>query len=292
MESPSTGLGQAPRLRSRKWAGNTGHDARQALRLYFKFIRIAIRSRMEYRSDFLFGVAGVLLLNFTNLSLVWVLVDRFRSLGSWVYWEIVMLYAMWLLSHSVYAVFFWHLSTLEEDILHGRFDQYLVRPCSPLLQFLGREVNYMGVGDVVFATAAFGLAYRNLGLDWGVGQWAFLGVALTSGLVIETSIAWIMGALSFWTGRSRALFWVSMNFNMLTQQYPMDIFGKWFRVFLTSFLPVAFMNYYPLTVLLGKPNALGVPELGFLSPLAAGLLFALGALVWRRGLMVYSSSGS
>jgi ABC-2 type transport system ATP-binding protein len=45
-------------------------------------------------------------------------------------------------------VLFWHLTRLEDDIIHGRFDQYLVRPCSRLLQFLGREVNYMGV-DVV-----------------------------------------------------------------------------------------------------------------------------------------------
>ena len=52
-------------------------DSRQALHLYRKFIGIAIRSRMEYRSDFLFGVVGVLILNFTNLSLIWVLVDRF-----------------------------------------------------------------------------------------------------------------------------------------------------------------------------------------------------------------------
>ena len=264
----------------------------QALRLYLKFIGIAIRSRMEYRSDFLFGVVGVLVLNFVSLSLIWVLVNRFRDLAGWQYWEIVMLYATWLLSHSGYAVFFWHLSTLEDDILHGRFDQYLVRPCSPLLQFLGREVNYMGVGDVVFATAAFSLAHRNLGLDWSAGQWAFFAVALSSGLVIETCIAWIIGTLSFWTGRSRAIYTVSMRFNMLTQQYPMDIFGKWFRIFITGFLPVAFMNYYPLTVLLGKPNALGIAGLGFLSPVAAALLLVLGSLVWRKGLAGYSSSGS
>jgi len=138
----------------------------QELRLYFKFIGIAIRSRMQYRADFLFGIVGVLVLNFVNLSLIWIMVARFHSLAGWEYWEIVMLYGTFLLSHSVYAVLFWHLSTLEDDILHGRFDQYLVRPCSPLLQFLGREINYMGVADILFAASAFILAYHNLGLDW------------------------------------------------------------------------------------------------------------------------------
>lgn len=264
----------------------------ESLRLYFKFIGIAIRSRMEYRSDFLVGMVSIIVLNGVNLSLTWVMVDRFRVLGGWRYWEIVMLYGTWLLSHSVYAVFFWHLSTLEDDILHGRFDQYLVRPCSPLLQFLGREVNYWGVADIVFATAAFSLAYRNLGLAWSAGQWAFFGVAVLSGTVIETCIVWVIGSLAFWTGRSRAIFFVVLRFHMLAQQYPLDVFGKWFRIFVTGFLPVAFMNYYPLTVLLGKPNALGVAGMGFLSPVVAGILLALGSLVWRQGLAGYTSSGS
>jgi signal transduction histidine kinase len=120
----------------------------EALRLYRRFVGIAIRSRMEYRSDFIVGFLSVISLNVVNLSIIWVLVSRFRVMAGWSFWEIVMLYATFLLGHSVYAVLFWHLTRLEDDIIHGRFDQYLVRPCSPLLQFLGREVNYMGV-DVV-----------------------------------------------------------------------------------------------------------------------------------------------
>jgi len=264
----------------------------QELRLYFKFIGIAIRSRMQYRADFLFGVVSVLVLNFVNLSLIWIMVARFRALAGWQYWEIVMLYGTFLLSHSVYAVLFWHLSTLEDDILHGRFDQYLVRPCSPLLQFLGREVNYMGVADVLFAASAFIIAYHNLGLDWSAGQWAFFSLAILSGTVIETCIVWIIGALAFWTGRSRAIFFVYIRFQMLGQQYPIDIFGTWFRIFITGFLPLAFMNYYPLTILLDKPNALGIFGMGFLSPIVAGILLMLGAMIWRRGLAGYTSSGN
>ena len=262
------------------------------IRLYFKFVGIAIRSRMQYRSDFIFGVLGVLILNLVNLSLIYIMVARFKALAGWEYWEIVMLYGTFLLGHSIYAVFFWHLSRLEEDILHGRFDQYLVRPFSPLLQFLGREVNYMGVADVFFATSALALAYHNLELEWTGVQWVFFGIAVLSGTVIETSIVWIIGALSFWTGRSRAIFFVYIRFQILSQQYPIDIFGMWFRIFITGFLPVAFMNYYPLTILLGKPNALGILGMGFLSPLVAVVLLALGTLIWRRGLAGYTSSGN
>jgi ABC-2 type transport system permease protein len=264
----------------------------ESLRLYPRFIAIAVRSRMQYRSDFLVGIFGVLILNFVNLALIYVLIDRFQALAGWQFWEIVMLYAMWLASHSVYAVFFWHLSTLEEDILHGRLDQYLVRPCSALLQFLGREVNYYGAADVLFAITAFSLAYADLGLKWSAGKWAFLGLALLAGLVIETCIAWIIGSIAFWTGRSRAIYRVQMQFSMLTQQYPIDIFGLWYRLFVTGFLPIAFINYFPLTMLLEKQSALEVPWLGLLSPGVALILLLLGLYVWKRGLDGYTSSGN
>jgi ABC-2 type transport system permease protein len=264
----------------------------EALWLYLKFVAIAVRSRMEYRSDFIVGMLSVIVLNLVNLSLIWVMINRFRVLAGWEFWEIVMLYATFLLGHSIYAVLFWHLSRLEQDILHGRFDQYLVRPCSPLLQFLGREVNYMGVADFILAVSIFTLAYRNLSLDWSIGQWTFFGAAVLSGTVIETCIMWMIGALAFWTGRSRSLMWIYWEFTILGQQYPMDVFGTWFRVFVTGFLPVSFMNYYPLTQLLDKPTALGIGELGFMSPLVAALLVILGSFVWRRGIAGYSSSGN
>jgi ABC-2 type transport system permease protein len=263
-----------------------------SLRLYPKFIGIAIRSRMQYRSDFLLGVIGVIILNIVNLSLISILISRFQALAGWRFWEIVMLYAMWLLSHSVYAVFFWHLVLLDEDILHGRFDQYLVRPCSPLIQFLGREINYMGVADIIFASTAFSLAYSNLELRWSLLQWAFFALALLAGLVIEISISWIIGSISFWTGRSRALFSISIRFSVLSQQYPIDIFGYWYRVFVTGFLPIAFMNYYPLTILLGKQNALEIPLLGLLSPVVAIVMLLIGWSVWKKGLAGYTSSGN
>ena len=83
-----------------------------------------------------------------------------------------------------------------------------------------------------------------------------------------------------------------MRFQMLNQNYPIDVFGQGFRIFVTGFLPIAFMNYYPLTQLLGKPNAMGIAGMGFFSPVVAGILLALGSLVWRKGLAGYTSSGS
>ncbi len=264
----------------------------EPLRLYLKFLKIALRSRMQYRSDFLIGLGGVIMSNGVSLALIWVILQRFHSLQGWSYWEIVMLYSMWLMSHTGFSTFFWQVLTLEDVLIQGGFDKYLLRPTSPFLQFIGRDINYAGLADVILAVVIFVIAYRNLGLDWSLGQFLMFALVIPAGTAIETSIFILIASVSFWTGRSRSLFQVSIQFNILARQYPLDLFGSNYQLFVTLFLPVAFVNYYPLAQLLGKPNGLNIPLLGFLSPVVAVIMVGLAATGWHYGLRNYASSGS
>ena len=82
------------------------------------------------------------------------------------------------------------------------------------------------------------------------------------------------------------------EFNELVQHYPIDIFGLWFRVIVTGIIPVAFMNYYPALMLLGKFDPQNSSAwLGYLSPVVALILIAIASGVWHLALRRYSSSG-
>ena len=84
-----------------------------------------------------------------------------------------------------------------------------------------------------------------------------------------------------------------MQLNVMIQYYPVDIFGYWFRVIVTGFVPVAFMNYYPSLMLRGRTNPHSdCWQLNYLSPVVALLLVGLAAGVWRLALRQYTSSGS
>jgi ABC-2 type transport system permease protein len=265
---------------------------RETLCMYGKLIGIAFRSRMQYRSDFLMGFSGVIILTGVNISLMSIMLSRFQSLQGWALWDIVMLYGMWLIAHCVNSMFFFHISSLEDDILQGKMDQYLIRPFSPLLQFLGREFNYVGIADLSFGIVAVITAYLQLGLHWSPLYWLYFLVAIISGAIIEISLILAISSTSFWLGRARALVNLILQVNWLTPQYPLDIFAYGVRVFITAFIPFAFMNYYPLTILLNKPNALAIWWIPFLSPLIAIMLATVARTIWRNGLRVYTSSGN
>ena len=263
----------------------------EALRLYLRLVRISMQSRLQYRADFIMGGISVIALNVINLGLIGIIVYRFVDLNGWNVWQLFFLYCLWLLGHCLYSLFFWHFWDLEEDLIRGTFDQFLLRPASIFIQYIGREVQYIGFADMLVAITGIVLAYINLGLHWSPITWLFLVVVVFSGTVIEMTLNLMVACISFWTGRSGIALDLIMQFNMLVQHYPIDIFGSWFRVIVTGLIPVAFMNYYPALILLGKIDKTSVPWIGYLSPVVALLLIGLTSIVWHYAMRRYSSSG-
>jgi ABC-2 type transport system permease protein len=248
---------------------------------------------MQYRANFIVGLLGLIVWNLVNLGLIGVLIAQFRSLKDWTLWELVFLYCLWILGYSLYSLFFSHTSQMEDYLIEGTFDQFLLRPASPLIQVLGREFQYLEIADALFALTGISLAYTRLGLHWDIWRWGFFVIAVVSGAVIVLALNLLIACTAFWTGRSRGAFMVVGQFHGLVQWYPIGIFGKAFRVIVTGLIPVAFMNYYPALILLDKlDDANSGWWLSYMSPLVALLLIGLVSRVWRLALRQYSSSGS
>lgn len=258
--------------------------------MYYKLIRISMKSRLQYRADFFIGIANVFVLNGVNLALIGILLHRFHSLHGWNIWDMFFLYSLFMIGHSIYSLLFWHFNAIDDFITKGTFDQFLLRPLSPLIQFLGREIQPFGFGDVAVGVITFAIAFQHEGLHWPLWKWLYLILAIASGTAVEMAIRWAIAASAFWFGRSVGFTIIANRLNLLVQQYPIDVFGNWFRLAVTV-IPVAFMNYYPSLVLLGKSNGIG-SWLGLLSPVTAVLAVFAAWLIWRQGLKVYTSSGS
>ena len=261
--------------------------------LYLRLIQISLLSRMQYRANFVASILGLIFWNVINLGLIGILVSQFTSLKDWTVWEIVFLYCLWILGHSLYSLLFSHTTQMENYLIAGTFDQFLLRPASPIVQFLGRELHYVEIADALIGLTGISLAYTQLYLHWDSWMFGFFIIAVISGAVIELAVNLLIACSAFWTGRSRSSFILVNQFYGLVHQYPIDIFGSVFRVLVTGIIPVAFMNYYPALFLLDKVNRSNSGWwLSYMSPLVALLLVGIVSVVWRLALKRYSSSGS
>jgi ABC-2 type transport system permease protein len=263
------------------------------LRMYFKLLGISFRSRMQFRADFIVGLVSVIVLNGFSLATIGVILNQFQSLAGWTIWEIVFLYCLWVLGHSLYSLVFWHMADLEYYIIEGTFDMFLVRPIAPFLQFLAREINYTGFADMLVGVVGMGLAMSHVHLAWSTWTPVYLVVVILSGMLIEFSITLGLASIAFWTGRSESSINTIMQVSFVIQRYPLDMYGQWFRIFVTCILPVAFINYYPAKLLLGKTTPADPWYwLSFLPPLVAAILLGGAAQAWKKGIRQYNSTGS
>ena len=259
------------------------------LKMYFSLLKMTFRGILQYRADFWMSLVSVVLLNGANIVQLSVISWRFHNLGGWQVGELLVLYGLFMISWSIFSVFFIKLSKIEEEILSGSFDVYLLRPVSPFLQLVGGDINYTGLCDTLFGAVLIPMGLAMSGNHWGLWQILWFVIFVLSGGAITVCCRFLISCVTFWTVKAHALSSVFTQIYLLIQKYPVSIFGKAFQVLVTGLVPVAYLNYYPACYLLDKPDAPAF--VCMLSPVVALILAGISALVWHRGLRRSNSCG-
>jgi len=179
----------------------------------------------------------------------------------------------------------------------GTFDRVLVRPRGALFQVISEDVALRRVGRIAQGALVFAIALQLLAIDWTVDKVVVVAVALASGTVIYFAIffaIFVLGAtFCFWTVQAKEATHVFTYGGDGLASFPLDIYRGSVRRFFTFVVPLAFVNYEPALYLLGRPDALGLPDVTrLLLPLAALAMAALARFGWRQGVRHYQSTGS
>ncbi|MBC8101511.1 MAG: ABC-2 family transporter protein, partial [Cytophagales bacterium] len=107
------------------------------------------------------------------------------------------------------------------------------------------------------------------------------------GLIILYALQLLLMTLSFWFVRLENLS-ALVDTVVFVARYPPDIFGVYLRLFVTYFLPLAFVAYVPTLAL-----KTGVSGYWLLASLGTTTVFlAASSLFWRYATRVYTSASS
>jgi ABC-2 type transport system permease protein len=259
--------------------------------MYLYMVGGSIRAQLQYRYAFIMNILGWAMTYAGTAVTMWVLLYSFEALGGWIFWELIFLFALAVLSWGVCMIFFFHFRSLDQYIVNGTFDRFLVRPIHPFFHFMAMKFDVGAFGQFLFSVAAMGLAYSNLHLHW-TWQWlVFLG-AVIGGALIQGGLLVAISSVAFWTTRSEQLYWVIMWPLKSLMNYPLSIYPRLFQLLVVFILPFAFVNYLPALILLGKASGVFAPFWGALSPLVGIIFFWLCLRFWMLGLDRYKSTGS
>jgi ABC-2 type transport system permease protein len=252
-----------------------------------------IKSRMEYRLDFILRVTMGLIWNLASLVFIWAVLARFKAMAGWSQEEVFFIYTLRLLAHSCYTLLFHNVQIVSRYVRWGDFDRVLLRPLNPLLQLITWEYDPAGIGDLGLGLICFAVANRLLEIRWTPPALAFLVLVMIGGCLIELALFLLVNTLAFWITEAGRLTHFIMTFSDNFALYPLDIYNALLQFVLTFLVPVGFMSYYPATAFLDRTGeTLFTPAFAYLTPLVGLILFAIAYSFWRMGVNRYQSTGS
>jgi ABC-2 type transport system permease protein len=261
--------------------------------MYWLLIVMWIRSSLAYPASFALITVGFALITGLDFVAVLLMFSHIDTFGGFDLAQMALLYGTAAMALGLADLAIGEVEKVGTRIRTGEVDVWLVRPVSAFVQAAADKFALRRIGKPLQATVVLVLALTALEVDWTVAKAVVLVVSMVSGSVIFGSLFVLGGAFQFLALDSAQ---VANSFTYGGQQltqYPLSIFGKELVRAATFVIPLAFVNYYPVLFVLGKPTPPGMPSwIGLLSPAVAGLMAGITALAWRGAIRRYRSTGS
>jgi viologen exporter family transport system permease protein len=265
-----------------------------ALRLYGRYVGASLRSQMKYPGAFLLTSAGAFGSTVVELLAMWALFARFRQVDGWRFDEVLIFYGVIGVAFGLADGFTRGFDIFGEQFVKtGDFDRLLVRPRSTVLQLLGYELRATRIGRLAQGALAWGIGMRLSQVPWTWETWAILLFAVAGGVALFSGILVLQATLAFWTVESLEIANTLTYGGVEAAQYPLDIYSRWLRTFLTVVVPLGAVSYFPVAAVLGHADRTGAPPwLLPLTPVLGFVFLALSLWVWSFGVRKYKSTGS
>ena len=259
------------------------------IQVYRKFLVMYLKSRLIYKADFVLGFTSQLISLITTVAFISLLFTQVESIQGWTFNEILLLAGFSGLILNLHHVFLFSLYSLGEDyIISGRMDRYFVRPLNMLFQVFARYISDDNISKFLANIVIVAYAWNQIGMALTLQKALYLVTSVFTGVMVIGSIFLVFGTTAFWTGRSKAVFWLFFRVSDF-RKYPYSIFSQPIQILLITLIPIAFSSFFPVTFLLGMDSWRNWQ----IASLLVGPVFYLCAYrFWKFGLSRYSSTGS
>ncbi|MGG1513968.1 ABC-2 family transporter protein [Paenibacillus oryzisoli] len=261
-----------------------------SIKLYLLLIRASMRSRMQYKMNFLFSMAMASCVHVSEFLMVALVMMKFGSIKGWSLYEVCYLYGIMMLSRAIYRTLASDVHHLEKYLVSGDLDALIIRPIPVLLALMTQNAKIL-FAELGQGTILLVIAMRAL---MGQGQIGWEAIPLTvlvilSGAAILFAIGLATSALGFWLTRIESLQNMTEDASQTAARYPLSLYPKWLQTAFLAVVPVGFVNYIPSLFILRHDGGL-LFLLG--TVLVAALALYLAMQLWKLGLSRYQSTGS
>ncbi len=235
---------------------------------------------MEYRASFLSSAIGMFISDATYIFFWWVVFKGTGgTVGGYDFRDVMFIWATGAAGGGLMLVLFGNVARINELVMTGALDSYLLQPRNALLNLLMSRAQFTGFGDIAYGFFIMALTHQ------GISGWlGFLLGVITGGLVMAAVVT-ILQSTVFFLGNSSFLSTLSMDFAGIFCFYPVGVFPKAVRFLLYWLIPAQFIVHVPLKIARGNNAAYWLPA----QICAATCFAALAMWIFHQGVKRYES---
>ena len=256
--------------------------------LYLKSVLMQIKAQMQYKASFVFLLIGQFLTAFSAFLTIYVLMQRFNTVKGFTYPQVLLCFAVVLLSFSLSECFFRGFDTFSGMIANGQFDRILVRPRSAVYQVLCAKVELTRLGRLLQAVLVLVYAVPQSGIVWTAEKIGVLVLMILGGVAVFSALFVLYAGICFFTIEGLEFMNIFTDGGREFGSYPLAVFGEGVLKFCTYVIPIALFQYYPLLWLLDMTER----TFYAFTPVIGALFWLPALLVWKLGVRNYVSTGS
>ena len=258
------------------------------MRLYFHYLSLHIRERMEYKKSFLLNLMGQFLGSFSAFLVIWFMFARFHSVKGFTFSQVLLSFSVVLMAFSLSECFFRGFDTFSTMIGNGEFDRILVRPRNTVFLVICSKLQLDRLSRMLQAAVMLGYALPRCGVEWTLTRVGVLIMMIGCGMAVFCCLFICGATLCFFTIESIEVINIFTDGAREFGAYPFAVYGKGILRLLTFVVPLACFQYWPMRWLIDPES----PVFYAFCPIFSLLFIISVSLLWKLGVKKYCSTGS
>lgn len=257
------------------------------MKLIGKYLGMYFKSQLEYKSSFILTCIAQLLTLSLSSFMVFILMDKFHFLDNYDIYELMLGISIVQFGFSFSECFMRGFDKFSEVIKVGGLDLMLIRPRNIYVQVFGSNIELTKLSRVLGSLVLFIIAISNIdSITWyGV---LYLFLLLIGSSMIYAALFIFSACFCFKTVEGLEFMNIFTDGSREFGQYPMGLFRREVILVFTFLIPLACVNYYPISYILGKSDNIWY----LISPLMTFILFIISIITFNRCIRHYEGTGS
>lgn len=258
-------------------------EVKNNIRYFFNAIKVSMKSAMAYKVSFLVQTIFMAVNNVFFLVFWGVVFSNTGDNSGITFNNVLYLWSFSTIGYGFAYFFFGGIQKINEYIITGAMDSYMLQPKNVLLNVATSKCNFSAFGDLLY-----GLVVAAIATGGDIGKMLAVIVLGMFGSIFFLSTEIIARSISVWIGDTKTIANRYTEMLLITfSTYPENIFKTGIKVMLYTVVPVAYLAYLPANLM----ESFNIYSL--LLIIVVGIIYGGVALyIFNRALKDYESGNS